>query len=104
MKVKRTIIHSFKTIPIIDPLTYYIPSEILKLGFIPWFLPTQYWRQKLNKLIVHREEWEIVPYNETTAITMKTIDGSTIWTERVRWKVQGVELIKFLKLNNALPK
>jgi len=102
---ERVIIRKFEEVPIIDPLTYYTTNQILRLWFIPWLKEWGYWRHKLYWIMLYNTEDSIrYPHEETTKINLKTINWSNIGSKNAKWKVQGMELIKFLKLNNALPK
>lgn len=102
---ERVIIKGFDIVPIIDPLTYYTTGQILKLWLIPWFKYSVYCQYRLYWILLYQDIDGIrYPHEETTKDKIKTINWSTIGSSQARRKVQGIELIKFLQLNNALPK
>lgn len=98
------ITNKFDIIPIIDPVAYYTVSQILKLGLIPTFIDTKHYRDKLYTVLLYSENSIRKPYTETTKTTIKTLNWANIVCNRATWKVQWMEIIKFLQLNNLLPK
>lgn len=100
----RVIIRKFNEVPIIDPLAYYSVAQIVKLWFIPWLTESWYGRNKLYSILLYVKDSVRYPHEETTKYKIKTINASWLLSKSARRKVQGCELIKFLQLNNALPK
>jgi len=101
---ERIIIRKFDEVPIIDPLAYYSTSQILKLNLIPWMKEGCYDMNRLYWIMLYVIDWVRYPHEVTTKFKIKSINNSSLWNKSAKRKVKGCELIKFLQLNNALPK
>ncbi len=95
----------FKIIPLINPESYYSVWEIVKNWLIPNLELNKRWHFAVYRLILSWMDWR--PYPKTNVTTKNAIKVENLqvpWSTNAKWRIKWNELIKFLNLNNCLPK